>query len=82
MTTEASGEIPGRRVQARYRGSAHKDCNINVKLNYKITIAFHNLKNYDSHLIIQEQRKFNFKTNVIPNGLEKYTSLIFIDSSH
>ena len=26
------------------------------------------LKNYDSHLIMQEIRKFGFKTNVIPNG--------------
>ena len=35
---------------------------------------FHNLKNYDSHLIMQEIGKFNLKTNVIPNGLEKYMS--------
>ena len=25
-------------------GSAHIDCNINVKLNYKTPIVFHNLK--------------------------------------
>ena len=32
---------------------------------------FHNLKNYDSHL---ELGKFNFKPNVISNGLEKCMS--------
>ena len=67
-------------------GSAHKDFNINVKLNHKITVVFHNLKNYDSHLIMQELGKFSLEVNVIPNGLEKYMSfsinnkLSFIDS--
>ena len=28
--------------------------NINVKLNNKIPVVLHNLKNYDSHLIMQE----------------------------
>ena len=56
------------------------------KLNYKIPIVFHNLKNYDSHLIMKELGKFNFKINVIPNELEKYmrftinNQLIFIDN--
>ena len=63
-----------------------KGCNTNHKLNHKIPIVFHNLKNYDSHLIIQELGKFNLKISVIPNGLEKYMSftisnkLSFIDS--
>ena len=34
-------------ITGKYRGSAHRDCNINLKLNHKISIAFHNLKNYD-----------------------------------
>ena len=44
------------------------------KLNHKIPIAFRNLKNYDSHLIMQEIEKFKLKISVIPNGLEKYVS--------
>ena len=70
----------------KYRSSAHRDCNINVKLNHKIPLVFHNLKNYDSHFTIQELGKFNLKINVIPNRLEKYMSfkidnkLRFIDS--
>ena len=45
-------------ITGKYRGSAERDCNINLKLNYKIPIVFHNLKKYDSHLIIQELGKF------------------------
>ena len=61
-------------ITGKYRGSAHRDFNINVKLNHKIPVIFHNLNNYDSHLIMQELGKFNLKVNVIPNGLEKYAS--------
>ena len=61
-------------ITGKYRGSAHRDCNINTKLNKKIAVTFHNLKDYDSHLIMQELGKFNLKINVIPNGLEKYMS--------
>ena len=73
-------------ITGKYKGSAHRYCNINLKLNLKIPIVFQNLKNYDSHLIMQELGKFNLKISVIPNGLEKYMSfainnkLSFIDS--
>ena len=73
-------------ITGKYRGSAHRDCNIDVKLNHKSSVVFHNLKNYDLHLIMQELGKFSLKINVIPNGLEKYMSfsinskLSFIDS--
>ena len=55
-------------ITGKCRGSAHRNCNINLKLNHKIPVVFHNLKNYGSHLIMQELGKFNLKTNVIPNG--------------
>ena len=63
------------RITGKYRGSAHTDCSINVKLNHKIPVVFPNLKNYDSHLIMQELGKFNLKINVTPNGIEKYMSI-------
>ena len=59
-------------ITGKYRCSAHRDCNINVKLNRKSYVVFHNLKNHASHLITQELGKFNLKISVIPNGLEKY----------
>ena len=73
-------------IFGKYRDSAHRDCNINLKLNLKIRIVFHNLKNYGSHLIMEKLGKFNLKISVIPNGLEKYMSftinnkLSFIES--
>ena len=41
-------------ITGKYRGSAHQDCNINFQLSDKILIIFHNLRNYDSHFIVQE----------------------------
>ena len=61
-------------ISGKYRGSAHRDCNINLRLNHTNPIEFHNLKNYDSHLIMQELGKVNLKISGIPNGLEKYMS--------
>ena len=40
-----------------YRGSAHDSCNLKLKISaekIKIHVIFHNLKGYDSHLIMQE----------------------------
>ena len=56
--------------------AVHRDCNINVKLNDKIPVIFHNLKNCNSNLILQELGKFNLKINIIPNVLQKYMSLL------
>ena len=73
-------------ITGKCRICANRDCNTKVKLNHKILIVFHNLKNYDSHLNMQELGKFSFEVNVTPNGLEKYMSfninnkLIFIDN--
>ena len=55
-------------------GSAHGDCNINLKLNRKISVLFLNLKKYDSHVIMQELSKCSLEINVKSNGLEKYMS--------
>ena len=58
-------------ITGKYRGSSHRDCTINVKLNHKISVVFHNLKHCESYLIIQKLGKFNLKKkkNVIPNWL-------------
>ena len=67
-------------ITGKYRVSAHRDCNANLKLNHEIPIVFHNLKYYDSHLIIQELGKFNLNINVIPNGLKNMGALLSIMS--
>ena len=40
-------------ITGKYRGSVPRDCNINLKLNHKFPVVFHNRKYYDSHLIMQ-----------------------------
>ena len=73
-------------ITGKYRGFGHRNCNVNLKLNHKMSAVFHNIKKYDSHFIIQELDKFNNTKNVIPSGLEKYVTftinnkLIFIGS--
>ena len=39
-------------ITGKYRGSAHWNCNINLKLNKKVPAIFHNLRGYDRHLIM------------------------------
>ena len=48
-------------ITGKYRGAAHWSCNVNLNLSEKIRVIFHNLRGYDSHLIIKEIRKFDVK---------------------
>ena len=71
----------------KFRGLAHVDCNLRFKKTKRIPIVFHNLKNYDAHLIMQAIGKVGKdKITCIPTNMEKYISftlgkyLIFIDS--
>lgn len=73
-------------VTGKYRGSAHSPCNRSFRLTKLIPVVFHNLRGYDSHLIMQEIGKFDEEVNVVANNMEKCMSfslgkqLIFIDS--
>ena len=51
-------------ITGKYEDSAHRDFNIKTKLNQKILLAFSNLKNHDSHRIMQKLSKFDFKINM------------------
>ena len=77
-------------ITGKYRGSAHRDCNLNFFLTDKIPVVFHNLKGYDSHFIMQEignivkknlyldeeGKKREMSINVIPCNMEKYMSFM------
>ena len=73
-------------ISGKFRGAAHFGCNANLKISKKVPVIFHNLRRYDSHLIIKEISNFDVKVDVIRNGLEKYMAftknrnLVFIDS--
>ena len=41
-----------------YRGAAHNDCNLKCKKPLFLPVIFHNLQGYDSHLFINNLRKF------------------------
>ena len=62
-----------------YRGAAHADCNLHCNFkDFKIPVFFHNLKNYDAHLIIGEANKFDCnKISVIAQNSEKFITFSF-----
>ena len=66
-------------LTGKYRGAAHNACNINYNFkNIKIPVFFHNLKNYDSHLIISSANEFKCKKiNVIAQNSEKFITFGF-----
>ena len=44
-------------INGKYRGSAHQDCNLKLRIsakNFKLPVICHNLRGYDSHFIMQE----------------------------
>ena len=59
-------------VTGKFRGAAHWDCNINLRLSKKVPVIFQNLRGYGSHLVFNELKDFDVKIDVIPNGLERY----------
>ena len=59
-------------ITGRYRGTAHRSCNVNLNLAKNVSVIFCNLKGYDSHLIMNGIGKCNVKVNIIPNRWKKY----------
>ena len=44
-------------ITGKFRGSAHQECNLTLRIkpeSLKIPVIFHNLRGYDSHLIMQQ----------------------------
>ena len=67
-------------LTGRYRGAAHNDCNLNYRFTGRIPVILHNLRDYDSHLIMQGLGKLkDKKIGCIPNNTEKYISFSIDD---
>ncbi|CAB4023910.1 Hypothetical predicted protein [Paramuricea clavata] len=47
-------------VTGMYRGAAHNICNLKYRITWKVPVVFHNLRGYDSHLIMQEIDSIQF----------------------
>ena len=56
----------------RYRGAAHNKCNLKYKKPNNISVFFHNLAGYDSHLFIKKLGITEGNIDCIPNNEEKY----------
>ncbi|XP_054714665.1 uncharacterized protein LOC129224262 [Uloborus diversus] len=69
-----------------FRGFAHNHCNLNYRIRYFIPVIFHNLKGYDSHLILKHlSGKYGKSIRIIPVNTQKFTTsqideIKFIDS--
>ena len=76
-------------ITGEYRGAAHNACNLKRRLNRKSTsipVVFHNLRGYNSHLLMQAISKVEGRVSCIPKNTEKYISFSleqqrFIDSA-
>ena len=62
-----------RHITGKFRGATLWNCIINLQLTKNV----HNLRGYGSHLIFNELDKFNVKSRVIPNELEKHMAFFF-----
>ena len=74
-------------ITGKFRGAAHNQCNLKLKIPKKLAIIFHNLKGYDGHIIFKELNNFDVTIDAIPKKIEEYMSIIvnrtisFIDSN-
>ena len=58
----------------RYRGAAHNLCNLKYSKPNNISVFFHNLTGYDSHLFIKKLGVTEGNIDCIPNNEENYIS--------
>ena len=58
----------------RYRGAAHNLCNLKYSKPNNISVFFHNLTGYDSHLFIKKLNTTMGTIDCIPNNEENYIS--------
>ena len=58
----------------RYRGAAHNICNLKYSKPNNISVFFHNLTGYDSHLFIKKLNTTMGAIDCIPNNEENYIS--------
>ena len=58
----------------RYRGAAHNLCNLKYSKPNNISVFFHNLTGYDSHLFIKKLNVTGGNIDCIPNNEENYIS--------
>lgn len=62
----------------KFRGVAHNSCNVNLTNKFtNVPVFAHNMKGYDSHLIIKAMNAIKSKINCIPANNEKFITFGF-----
>ena len=64
-------------ITEEYRGAAHNTCNLKIRLNPKTTsilVLLHDLRSYNSHLLMQAISKVAGRVSCILNSTKKYIS--------
>ena len=62
-------------ITGRYRGAAHNNCNVKLRINPKTTpipVVFHNVRGYDAHHLMQEMLQLDKQVKCIASNMEKY----------
>lgn len=74
--TKKSGKVRDHcHLSGKFRLAACSNCNLNYKYPSYIPVYFHNLRNYDAHLLMQSIGQFkDRKISVIANNFERYVS--------
>ena len=75
-------------ITGKFRGAAHNQCNLKLKIPRKLAIIFHNLERYHGHIKFKEVNNFDdIDIQVLPKTSKKYISIIvnrnivFLDSN-
>ena len=87
------GEAKGPKVRDHdhitglFIGAAHRQCNLERPVSFKIPVFFHNFRRYDAHLIVHEfGKRPDREIRVIGQNMEKYLqvewgpNMVFRDS--
>ena len=63
-------------ITGEFRGAAHNQCTLKLRIPTKLSIIFHNLEGYERHIIFKELHNFDVTVDVMPKTIEKYMSII------
>ena len=74
-------------IMGWFIGAAHRQCNLERPVSFKIPVFFHNFRGYDAHLIVHEfGKRRDREIKVIGQNMEKYLqvewgkNMVFRDS--